>query len=87
MVRTQIKTDAYKDTNPSHTMLHQISQPAPPPVALDGENQQILPSPSPSDSRRKEPQSAPYQAPEQQELGPPSPFSEAPNHQPPALKR
>ncbi|KAL9015857.1 MAG: hypothetical protein Q9185_006772, partial [Variospora sp. 1 TL-2023] len=68
-------------------MLHQISQPVPPPVALDGENQQILPSPSPSDSRPKEPQSAPYQAPEQEKLEPPSPFSEASNHQPPALKR
>ncbi|KAI4147095.1 MAG: hypothetical protein LQ341_001877 [Variospora aurantia] len=68
-------------------MSHQISHPAPPPVVLDAENQQILPSPSPSDSLRKEAQSAPYQASEQQGLGPPSPFSEAPNHQPPALKR
>ncbi|KAL8655788.1 MAG: hypothetical protein Q9210_000676 [Variospora velana] len=87
MVRTQIETDAYKDTNPSHTMSHQISQSAPPPVALDGENQHILPSPSPSDSRRKEAQSVPYQEPEQQELKPPSPFSNSPDRQPPVLKR
>lgn len=46
--------DGYKDTSTSHTMSHQASQPALPPVAPDSENQHILPSPSPSDSRRKE---------------------------------